>query len=95
MADIRRELEGDKPSAIERLIAEQIVRCLLHLRGLEQAQICSQQKLTIGQHERVEQLVARAEGRYLRALRTLARVRQLPGAAVQVSVDARQVHVTK
>jgi hypothetical protein len=96
-AEMRRTLAGDKATPIECLIAEQIVLCWLHLRHMEGMHhgncFGPDASRTLSQLNHWERLVARAEGRYLRALRTLAQVRRLP--TVQVNVDARRVHVER
>ncbi len=102
---IQRDLGHDTAPAIERLLIEQIGLTWLRLQivQLRHARIVGfalKLKSPIPQVEYWERALTTAQGRYLRALAALARVRRLLGSkAVQVNigqtVNATQALVTK
>lgn len=97
VADLRRELEGENPSPLERLLVEQVVICWLHLNyrnavaGRALKDRCS---LLIAEHQ--GRLGERAQRRFESAVKTLVTVRRLALPTVQVNIAAsggRQVNV--
>ena len=92
MADLRAELGGPAPSAVERLLAERAVCCWLHLHVLE-VNYGSKGSLTLDLAEHYQRCIDRAHKRYLSALKALADVRRLAGPAVQVNIARKQVNV--
>jgi hypothetical protein len=89
---LRAELAGPDPSADERLLADRVVACWLHLHHLEYTDT----SLTAagGQAgELLQRAVDRAHRRYLSAIKTLATVRKLALPALQLNIARKQVNV--
>ena len=85
---------GDAP-AIERLLIEQVGTCWLQLHLAEAINsTLALEEAGISQSEFLEKRLTGAQGRYLKAIETLARVRRLlrPGV-VQVNIGAQQLNV--
>lgn len=79
---LRRELYGADPTDLERLLADRVVFCWLHLYRLESRDASGTIAL-VNLHDR---RVDRAHKRYLSALKALAVVRKLaPGGAVTMT----------
>jgi hypothetical protein len=89
---IRAELGGPNPSPLERLLADRVAACWLHLHHLE---IVYAQKdsmsLELAQH--YQRCIDRAHKRYLSAIKTLATVRRLAVPVLQVNIARKQVNV--
>jgi hypothetical protein len=85
------ELAGPQPSPLERLLAERITLCWLHLYYAEALYAQNIHALSLRQAEYYEQRLSKAQARYLAAIRTLAQVRRLGVPAVQVNIGQQQV----
>jgi hypothetical protein len=79
---LRRELEGESPTALERLLCERVVTCWLLLHFLE-IRAPDPGMASAAAREQHDQMVSRAHGRHLSATLTLARVRRLLRPQVQ------------
>lgn len=89
------EIAGPNPTALERLLADQIVLCWQHLRYVE-VQWAQARDYTFREGEYYQRCLDRAQRRYLNAIKTLAQVRKLGLPALQVNIAAeggRQVNV--
>jgi hypothetical protein len=71
------ELAGPQPSPLERLLAERIALCWLHLYYAEALYAQNINELSLRQAEYYEQRLSKAQARYLAAIRTLAQIRRL------------------
>jgi len=93
MAALRQELAGPSPSPLERLLVDRVVLGWFQVNAHEA--FCAQRArdFTMVQTEFQERRLDRAHRRYLSAIRTLACVRRLLVAPVQVNIGAQQVNV--
>jgi hypothetical protein len=89
LAKVRRELEGPAASPLERLLAERASLCwdMVHVYEMD---FSPARDLTFRQGEYHQRKIDRAHGRFLSALRTLARVRKLALPAIQVNMAKNQ-----
>ena len=91
MAELRSELGGKNPSAVERLLAERAACCWLHLYRLELGYgPKSSMSPEVGEY--YERCFDRAHKRYLSALKSLAEVRKI-GVTLQLNIARKQVNV--
>jgi hypothetical protein len=94
LARLRRELAGERPTALERLLVERVVLGWLALHVVE---VSYAQQLGRGMSAAVDagyqRRLAAAQGRYLAAIKALAQVRRLLTPAVQVHIAQQQVVV--
>jgi hypothetical protein len=91
----RRDLLGEHPTPLERLLVERIVVCGLQVQIAESKYIAVMKgDTTFARARFYEELMDRAQRRYLAAIKTLAQVRrlQLPAVA-QLNVAERQVNI--
>lgn len=92
MASLRAELAGPNPSPLERLLAERIAACWLHLYNLEMTYASKDGwPLDLAMH--YQKSIDRAHKRYLSAIKTLATVRKLALPVLQVNIAKKQVNV--
>jgi hypothetical protein len=80
--------------ALERLLIDQVLVSWLHLYYVHMAYMgVIQEGLTMAQGNYWEKRLSRAQGRYLKAIETLARVRRLTRPeAVQVNIATQQIN---
>jgi len=88
-------ISGPDPSALERLLANQIVLCWQQLRliTIREAQ---EREYSLTKGDYYQRCLDRAQRRYLQAIKTLAQVRRLGVPALQVNIAAdggKQVNV--
>ncbi len=90
-----RELAGENPTPLERLLARRIVIDGLYLHKVENQEWNAAQQGSRYTHdvESSQRRIARAHKRYLHAIKTLAQVRKLLGPTVQVNIAQQQVNV--
>jgi len=89
------EITGSRPTPIERLLAEQIGICWLHVRHIE-IKYAHLKSYTQSEAEYYHRCLDRSQKRYLRAIKTLAQIRKLGLPAMQVNIAAeggKQVNV--
>jgi hypothetical protein len=89
---MRSELAGPNPSLLERLLAERIAACWLHVYQLE-AVYASRDSLPLDVAMHYQKCIDRAHKRYLSAIKTLATVRKLALPVLQVNIAHKQVNV--
>jgi hypothetical protein len=95
LALLQRDIEGPDPAPLERLLAQEIVLCRLHLLGKE-AQFAARESYSFAEGDFWQRQIDRAQRRYLAAVKTLADIRRMQLPAVQVNVAAdggRQLNV--
>lgn len=89
--ELRAELSGPSPSAVERLLAERAVCCWLHLYHLEHL-YAGKGSMSLEVAGHYQRCIDRAHKRYLSALKTLSEVRKI-GVTVQLNIARKQVNV--
>jgi hypothetical protein len=92
MDQLRKDLEGPNPTAVERLLAERAVSCWF-LVNVYETLYTQSSELTIRQAEYQLRRIESAHKRFLSALKALATVRKLALPAIQVNVAERQINV--
>ena len=94
MDNLCTELEGENPTPLESLLAEQIVLSWQHLRCLE-LQHAQKGSMPLKMGDYYQRSLDRAQRRYLRAVKTLVQIRRLGIPSLQVNIAAaggRQVN---
>lgn len=89
---LRAEVAGPTPSPLERLLAERVVSCWLHLHYLE-AVYHGKDGIDLDLGEYYQRNIQRAQKNYLAAIKTLATVSKLAVPALQVNIAKKQVNV--
>jgi hypothetical protein len=89
---IRSELEGQNPTAIERLLAERSSLCWFIVHWYENI-YANSNGWTIAQAEYHQRKTEKAHARFLSSLRTLAQVRKLAVPVLQLNIAKNQVNV--
>jgi hypothetical protein len=92
METLRVELAGANPTPLERLLAERIVACWLHLHHLE-ANYAGKESMTLDLGNYYQRGITAAHKRYLSAIKALATVRKLALPVLQVNIARKQVNV--
>jgi len=87
LADIVEEIAGPEATVIEKLLAEQIGICWLHVRHVE-IKYAHLKSYTLSEGEYYQRCLDQAQKRYLRAIKTLAQIRKLGVHALQVNIAA-------
>ena len=85
LADIRKELAGENPSEVERLLAQHVALCWLRLAEVEllyTSKLGTSHTLTVGAY--YEKRLSMAQRRFTRACETLERVRMMRRRAGQI-----------
>ncbi len=88
---MRREIAGENPSSLERLLAERIGVCWLELQYFEAIYAQNLGKLTIAQGVYHQRRIDKAHRRYLSSIRALAQIRKM-GPAVQINIAEQQIN---
>jgi hypothetical protein len=92
MQSLQAELAGPNPSPLERLLAERIAVCWLHLYTLESI-YARKDSLSVEHGNYYQENINRAHRRYLSAIKTLATVRKLAMPVLQINFAKRQLNV--
>lgn len=92
LESLRAELAGPDPTPLERLLAERIAACWLHLYQLE-ATYAGKDSMSLELAMHYQKSIDRAHKRYLSAIKTLATVRKLALPVLQVNIAKKQVNV--
>jgi hypothetical protein len=93
LKEMRGELCGPNPSALEQLMAERIVACWLQLQYAEIVYAQNLAKLSIPQSEYHQRRLDRLHRRYLSSVKSLAQIRKM-GPAVQINIAEQQINTT-
>lgn len=94
LGKMKRGLMGERPSPMERLLAERICMCWLHVQYAEWVYTAKTKAgTTLAHGDYLQRQVGRAQARYLAAVRTLAQVRKLLQPTVQVNIGEKQVNI--
>jgi hypothetical protein len=89
---LRAELAGPCPTPVERLLAERVAACWLHLHHLEMI-YAGKDSMALELAAHYQRCIDRAHKRYLSAIKTLAVVRKLAVPVLQVNIAKKQVNV--
>jgi len=95
LKEMRGDLCGPNPSALERLMAERIVACWLQLQYAEIVYAQNLGKLSIPQSEYYERRLNRLHRRYLSSVKSLAQIRKMGPAVLQINVAEQQVNTAR
>jgi hypothetical protein len=97
LGSLQRELAGEAPSPLERLLAERVAACWLMLSHAEAryAKALEAPSVSFELSEYHQRRCERAQRRYIAAIKALAQVRRLLGPVVQVNIAERQVNVAQ
>jgi hypothetical protein len=90
---MKREIAGENPSPLERLLAERITVCWLELQFFEAIYAQNMGELTITQSDYHQRRIDKAHRRYLSSIKALAQIRKL-GPAVQINIAEKQINQT-
>lgn len=90
--ELRAELLGPAPTALERLLVERVAATWLHLHHLE-AVYAGKGSMALTLAAYYQKAITAAQKRYLAAIKGLAEVRRLALPVLQVNVARRQVNV--
>jgi hypothetical protein len=91
---VARDLAGERPTAIERLLADRAALCW-HLVNHYERAYAQAGSISLNQGRYHQDRIDKAHRRYLSALKTLATVRKLALPAIQVNVAKNQVNVAR
>ena len=90
---MKREIAGENPSPLERLLAEQITVCWLELQYFQAIYTQNLGKLTITQSDYHQRRIDKAHRRYLSSIKALAQIRKM-GPAVQINIAEKQINTS-
>jgi hypothetical protein len=88
---MKREIAGENPSPLERLLAERITVCWLELQYFQAIYTQNLGKLTIIQSDYHQRRIDKAHRRYLSSIKVLAQIRKM-GPAVQINIAEKQIN---
>jgi hypothetical protein len=91
---MRSEIVGEDPSALELLLAERIVATWLQVQLFESHYASGLGKHTLAQGNYYQKRLDRAHRNHLSAIRTLAQIRKMGPAAVQINIADKQINTT-
>jgi hypothetical protein len=89
---LRKELLGDNPTPVERLLVERVAACWLQVQDAD-IRAAHAKEATIRQADFHQRRMDAAHKRYLSALKALALVRKLAVPALQINLARKQVNV--
>ena len=90
---MKREIAGENPSPLERLLAERITVCWLELQYFQAIYTQNLGKLTITQSDYHQRRIDKAHRRYLSSIKALAQIRKM-GPTVQINIADKQVNTS-
>ena len=95
LKQMKRELGYDDAPALERLLIEQVTLCYTHFHKIQQHYASfTEGSYMVDEAEHLEDRVDAAQRRFLRAVKTLGRVRKMAGReALQINIGGQQVNV--
>ena len=92
LAAMKKELLGENPTPVERLLVERVVACWLSVQDAE-IRTASQREMTLKQGDFHQRRLDATHKRYLAALKALALVRKLAIPALQINLAKKQVNI--
>lgn len=90
---LRKELLGENPTPVERLLVERVAACWLQVQDAEIRAAQNQTDMTFKQADFHQRRMDATNKRYLAALKALALVRKLAVPALQINFARKQVNV--
>ena len=94
LESMRSEIAGEDPSALELLLTERIVATWLQVQLFESLYASGLGKHTLAQGNYYQKRLDRAHRNHLSAIRTLAQIRKMGPAAVQINIAEKQINTT-
>ena len=91
LKEMRKEIAGENPSPLERLLSERIAVCWLELQYFQAIYSQNMGKLTITQSDYHQRRIDKAHRRYIGSIKALAQIRKL-GPAVQINIADKQIN---
>ncbi len=92
---MRRELAGDNPTPLEKLLVQRIALCWFHVNLCEMSLAQKGREYSIEQATYHQKRLDSAHKRYLSSIKALAQVRKLQLPNVQVNIGEKQVNIAK
>ena len=92
LVEMRAELSGPAPTALEKLLVERVLATWLHLHTVERG-YAGREGMSLAQGLYYQKCLTAAQKRYLAAIKGLADVRKLALPALQVNIAKKQVNV--
>lgn len=92
LAEMRAELSGPNPTALEKLLVERVLATWLHLHHIESVYTRTE-SMSLAQGLYYQKIMTAAQKRYLAAIRGLGELRKLALPAIQVNIAKKQVNV--
>jgi hypothetical protein len=90
---LRKDLLGENPTPVERLLVARVVACWLQVQDAEIRYAQFAKDLTIRQGDYHQRRMDAAHRRYLSAIKALAQVRKLALPVVQVNIAKKQTNI--
>ena len=94
LESMRSEIAGEGPSALELLLTERIVATWLQVQLFESHYASGLGKHTLAQGNYYQKRLDRTHRNHLSAIRTLAQIRKMGPAAVQINIAEQQINTT-
>ena len=91
---MRKDVAGENPSPLERLLAERITVCWLELQYFEAIYAQNLGNLSITQSDFHQRRIDKAHRRYLSSIKALAQIRKM-GPAVQINIAEKQINTAR
>jgi hypothetical protein len=91
---MRSEIAGEHPSPLELLLTERIVATWLQVQLFETHYASGLGKHTLAQGNYYQKRLDRAHRNHLSAIRTLAQIRKLGPAVVQINIAEKQINTS-
>ena len=88
---MRKEIAGENPSPLERLLAERITVCWLELHYFEALYAQNMGDMTLAQDDYYQRRIDKAHRRYISSIKALAQIRKM-GPAVQINIAEKQIN---
>ena len=88
---MRKEIAGENPSPLERLLAERITVCWLELQYFQTIYAQQLGDLSITQSDYHQRRIDKAHRRYLSSIKALVQIRKM-GPAVQINIAEKQIN---
>ena len=88
---MKREIAGENPSPLERLLVERITVCWLELQYFQTIYAQHSGDLSIRQSDYHQRRIDKAHRRYLTSIKALAQIRRM-GPAVQINIAEKQIN---
>jgi hypothetical protein len=88
---MRKEVGGENPSPLERLLAERITVCWLELQYFQAIYTQNLGNLSITQSDYHQRRIDKAHRRYLSSIKALAQIRKM-GPVVQINIAEKQIN---